>query len=332
MRVAIIKSNFTPYGGAEKYTTRLIDAFLKRNVTVDTITAARNKWSEHSLGFRQIVLRQFPYNNLLRLLTFHASVGKYIKNVRYDCVLGMECTGYETHLRAGGGCHAAWIERRCAESSRLRCVSFRANPFHQAMIALEKRAFVCRKLRRIICNSNLVKHEIDHYYPQASEKSTVVHNGVEWDEFAGVFETGLTKRNDILRDLRLNPERFFFLFVGSGYERKGLSKAIQAISLLPRDTELIVVGKDKRQDQYDELCVKVGLSGRVHFFGPQKNVIPFLQASDAFVLPTLYDPFSNASRMCSISSFPVQGTEMIRTPAGYCSLLAPANAAAEKAQ
>jgi UDP-glucose:(heptosyl)LPS alpha-1,3-glucosyltransferase len=295
MRIAIIKSNFTPYGGAEKYTLKLIDAFIKNNVAVDVITSTHSDWSSTSLNFRQIVLNQFRYNNLLRLLTFNASVKQYLKKEPYDCILGMECTGYETHLRAGGGCHSAWIQRRCVESSWLKCLSFKINPFHKAMIAMEKHAFLSNKLKRIICNSHLVEREMAYFYPQVKDKLTVVHNGVEWNEFSEVFETGLNKRNDILQNLHLNPDRFFFLFVGSGYERKGLAKAIMALPLLPEHTELIVAGKDKQQNRYQALCKNLGLAERVHFFGPQENIIPFLQVSDAFVLPTIYDPFSNAS-------------------------------------
>jgi UDP-glucose:(heptosyl)LPS alpha-1,3-glucosyltransferase len=98
-----------------------------------------------------------------------------------------------------------------------------------------------------------------------------------------------------VRNLHLNPDRFFFLFVGSGYERKGLAKAIRALLFLPDYADLIIVGKDRRQNYYEGLCKKSGLAKRVHFLGPQKNIIPFLQVADAFVLPTIYDPFSNAS-------------------------------------
>ena len=295
MRLAIIKSNYTPYGGAEKYTTRLINAFVKSNVEVDVLTSVYGNWNGFDRKFRRIVLNQFRFNNLLKLLTFNSSVNRYLKKERYDCILGMDRTDYQTHLRAGSGCHAAWIQRRCDESSLLRCLSFKANPFHNAMIAMEKRAFLSDKLIRIFCNSLLVKKELMLFYPHAEKKLAVVHNGVEWDEFSEAFQEGPAKRDHILKTLNLTGEKFYFLFVGSGYERKGLFKAVTALRLLPEYTELIVVGKDKHEARYKAFCEKSGLIGRVHFFGPQKNVIPFLQVSDAFVLPTLYDPFSNAS-------------------------------------
>ena len=157
MRVAIIKSNYTPYGGGEKYTTRLINAFVKRDVTVDVVTAEPARWEMTSPNVNWVTLRQFRYNNLLRLLSFNASAKRYFKTARYDCVLGMDRTDYQTHLRAGGGCHAGWLDRRCAETSSLRCLSFRLNPFHRTMLRLEKKAFVSDMVKRIFCNSFLVR-------------------------------------------------------------------------------------------------------------------------------------------------------------------------------
>ena len=295
MRVAIIKSNFTPYGGAEKYAMRLIKAFVERDMNVDVLTSEHGNWSGLHGNVRQVILKQFRYNNLLRLLTFNYSTKKYLGKEKYDCILGMDSTEYQTHLRVGGGCHAAWIQRRCDESSPLRCLSFRINPFHRAMIEMEKRAFLAQTMKRIICNSYLVKKEIAHFYPEAESKVTVVHNGVEWEEFSNAFEEGNRNKDSILVEMGLQKDKFYFLFIGSGYERKGLIKAVQALRLLPEHAELIVVGKDKHERFYVSFCEKEGLTDRVHFFGPQKDVIPFLQISDAFVLPTIYDPFSNAS-------------------------------------
>jgi|WetSurSiteA1Bulk_404760.scaffolds.fasta_scaffold00557_6 UDP-glucose:(heptosyl)LPS alpha-1,3-glucosyltransferase len=295
MRIAIIKSNYTPYGGAEKYTTRLIKAFAEKDVLVDVLTSERGKWAgiENNVGW--VTLQQAKRNNLLRLLTFNASVRSYLKKDHYHCIFGMDRTDYQTHLRAGGGCHAAWIERRCVEISPLRCLSVKANPFHRTMLRIERRAFFSDALRRIFCNSHMVRNEILHYYPRTEQKLLVAHNGVEWHELEDAFQAGLAQKERILKSLGLGKDRFYYLFLGSGYERKGLLKAMRALGLLPDSAELLVVGKDRNENRYKALCQKSDLFRRVHFFGPQKNVLPFLQVADAFILPTTYDPFSNAT-------------------------------------
>jgi UDP-glucose:(heptosyl)LPS alpha-1,3-glucosyltransferase len=141
----------------------------------------------------------------------------------------------------------------------------------------------------------MVRNDILRYYPQAEEKIVVIHNGVEWHEFSDAFEEKMIKKEGLLTTLGLNTDSFYYLFLGSGYRRKGLKKAIAALRLLPEHVELLVVGKDKNENEYKSLAEKIGLMKRIHFFGPQKHVIQFYQVSDAFILPTIYDPFSNAS-------------------------------------
>lgn len=323
MRVAIIKSNYTPYGGGEKYTRRMINAFIEKNIQVDVLTAESGGWEGALENVGWVTLKQFKYNNLLRLLTFNSSVNRYLKNTRYDCIFGMDRTEYQTHLRAGGGSHAAWIQRRCEEYSPLRCLSFRINPFHRMMIKIERNAFLSNELKRIFCNSNLVRNEIIHYYPQAEDKIMVVHNGVEWHEFSKAFDEAATSKESLLVRLGLHPDRFYFLFLGSGYKRKGLKKAITALRSLPNYVDLLVVGKDKNENQYKAISEKLQLRERIHFFGPQRNVIPFFQISDAFILPTIYDPFSNASLealamgLYTVTSNANGCSEVIKDRAGY---------------
>ena len=323
MRIAIIKSNYTPYGGGEKYTTWLINAFVKKGMRVDVITAEPVRWENTPLNINWVSLKQFRHNNLLRLMSFNSSVKRHLKKTAYDCILGMDRTEYQTHLRMGGGCHIAWLRRRCEEVSSIRCMSFRLNPFHRKMIEIEKRVLLSDKLKTIFCNSHLVKNEIIDYYPQAEKKIMVIHNGVEWDELSSAFNETASVKQQILKSLALRTDRYYFLFLGSGFERKGLEKAIKALGLLPPFTDLIVVGKDKNEKKYKTLAKKTGLAQRVHFFGPQRNVVPFYQAADAFILPTIYDPFSNASLealamgLYTVTSYANGCSEVIKDGAGY---------------
>jgi UDP-glucose:(heptosyl)LPS alpha-1,3-glucosyltransferase len=319
VRVAIIKSNYTPYGGGEKYTLKVIEAFRERGINV-TLLAARGGGFRgipfKGDGFRLVELSRIPYNNLLKLLSFNSSVTAFLNREKFDIVLGMDRTERQTHVRAGGGSHAAWIKRRSAYESPLKRLSFRINPFHLAMIDMERKAFTSPGLRKIITNSCLVKDEIAGSYGVPERKMAVVHNGVEWDELGNAFEEGLLKKEVLFSELGLEKDRHYYIFVGSGYARKGLGQAIRAMGRLPEYTSLLVIGKDKNEDEYKRLAQELGLAGRVRFFGPQKKetVNKFLQAADAFVLPTVYDPFSNATLEAL-----AMGLYVVTTPSNGCS-------------
>jgi UDP-glucose:(heptosyl)LPS alpha-1,3-glucosyltransferase len=58
---------------------------------------------------------------------------------------------------------------------------------------------------------------------------------------------------------------------------------------------LWIVGRDKAQAAMERHATRLGVAGRVHFFGPQADVRPWYGAADVVALPTLYDPFPNAA-------------------------------------
>ncbi|MCJ7839256.1 MAG: glycosyltransferase family 4 protein, partial [Burkholderiales bacterium] len=85
-----------------------------------------------------------------------------------------------------------------------------------------------------------------------------------------------------------------FLFVGSGFRRKGLPQLLRAMTGV-RGAQLVVVGADKELAHLRRSAEETKLSGRVHFAGGQDDVKPWYGMADCFVLPTLYDPFPNAA-------------------------------------
>lgn len=178
----------------------------------------------------------------------------------------------------------------------MRNVSFSLNPFHRRMLRIEEESIRSPYLRRLICISNLVREDFLRFYDFDERRISVVHNGVEWESLAAPFREALTARDEIRRELGMEDDRFYFLYVGSGYERKGVRYIIRALRDMPAEAVLIVIGKDRNAGYYKALAERLGVAGRVQFLGPRKrdSVIRYLQASDAFVLPSLYEPFGSA--------------------------------------
>ncbi|MBI3575305.1 MAG: glycosyltransferase family 4 protein, partial [Gammaproteobacteria bacterium] len=108
-----------------------------------------------------------------------------------------------------------------------------------------------------------------------------------------------------------------FLFVGSGFERKGLAPALRAVAQLPA-AQLLVIGRDRRAAHYQTLAQKLGLGERVQFLGAIADVKPYYGAADALVLPTLYDPFPNVALEAMACGLPV----VTSTTSGAAELIA----------
>ena len=105
--------------------------------------------------------------------------------------------------------------------------------------------------------------------------------------------------------LGVPPDATLFLLVGSGYVRKGVAAALTALSRLPDNTHLLVVGRDKARGRYKRMARQLGIASRVALVGAQDDPKPFYGAADAFVLPTLYDPCPNAALEAMACGLPV---------------------------
>lgn len=176
--------------------------------------------------------------------------------------------------RAGDGVHRRW--RKLVGGVSL-------NPLHFVIPILERKSL--RSAKIVIANSKMVAGELREYYPWVAPKIRVVHNSYDPKKFFVSQEP----KGEIRKRLGLPEEGNLFLFMGNGWKRKGLSQALEivrlfAVSHFPPPT-LVVVGKGNR-------CA---LGGQPAVYkGIVENMAEYYQACDAFILPTLYDPFTNS--------------------------------------
>ncbi|GAX86811.1 UDP-glucose:(heptosyl)LPS alpha-1,3-glucosyltransferase [Lebetimonas natsushimae] len=171
--------------------------------------------------------------------------------------------------RAGDGVHRAFLEIK---------KSF--NPLHFVYLFIEKRMF--KNAKKIIANSKMVKNQIIKYYGIDENKIKVIYNGIPLKEKVDF--------SDIKKEFNLNNEKII-LFVGSGFERKGVKKAIDIVSNIKGNFKFIVVGKEKNISFYKNYAKEKGVNAI--FTGPRGDVDKFFGVADIFLFPTKYEPFSN---------------------------------------
>ncbi|MCK7495006.1 MAG: glycosyltransferase [Comamonadaceae bacterium] len=86
------------------------------------------------------------------------------------------------------------------------------------------------------------------------------------------------------------------LLVGSGFERKGLDVLLRAVPHVGVGGLKVVVAGKGESRRYSAFIRRAGTFGRTSRSSvPAAGSNDFYAASDIFVLPTLYDPFSNAT-------------------------------------
>ncbi len=295
-RLFFIKKRFSLHGGAENYMKTLVDQ-LKRDYE---ITILSTHWEPaDGIYFNHIPSSQFT--SFLSLTTFNRNVCKAVKNNPPDCTISFERTLCQDIYRAGEGCHAEWLAIRSKLEAFYKKISFKINPLHLWLLNMERRLFSGTPC--IIANSNMVKANIIKHYAVPAEKIHLLYNGVNLDRFTP--ENRVKWRKHIRNNLALRQDADLVLFVGSGFRRKGLQVLLEAVPLIKdKKIQVLVIGKGPVH-KFKALAARCGIADRIIFMGAQKEIEKYYSAADLFVLPTLYDPFSNATLEAMASGIPV---------------------------
>ncbi len=300
MKLAIVRQKYTPFGGAERFVERALAALRDRGVDVTVIA---REWSGGSgPGF----LRCDPFylGRTWRDAGFCRGVQAIIAAGRFDLVQSHERIPGCHVFRAGDGVHATWLERRDKARGGLAKLATALSPWHRYTLTAEAAMYRHPNLRAVICNSRLVRDDIARRFGVPADKLHVIYNGVD----LGRFHPGLRAehRQRQRAELGLTDDAPVILFVGSGFERKGVPVLLRALAGMERrDATLLVVGRDSRTERCRALAERLGVERRVRFLGGQTDPRPFYGAADVFCLPTLYDPMPNAAVEALACGLPV---------------------------
>jgi UDP-glucose:(heptosyl)LPS alpha-1,3-glucosyltransferase len=223
-------------------------------------------------------------------------------NLKDTVIFSLERTIRQHIYRAGDGVHACWLDRRKYYRSRIKNFLTIFNRKHHVLVDLEKILFNTRTTDWVIANSKMVKQEILEHFPFPEDRIRVISPGVD----LGTFQPcGSEERRKSLRTkFEIPHDVVLWSFVGSGFERKGLKWAIEIAAKQREKVWLIVLGKGERS-RYQQIAKNLGFSARLKFAPEATAALEVYQASDAFILPTIYDPCSNACLEASACGLPV---------------------------
>lgn len=294
LRIAFVRRGYSRSGGAEAYLKRLADGIVKASHEVQLVTT--NAWPEE----------QWPFGSIKRLggtnvIGFADELEQIRPQLHCDVLFSLERVWNCDVYRAGDGVHRAWLARRRQFEVPLKQFVRGASRKHRDLLELEESLFEKRKAGRVIAASQMVVDEITDLYRYPADKIDLVRNGVPLDRFR--FDPAL--REEARAKLKLEQDQIALLFAGSGWERKGLLFAIEAMALCKnRKMRLLVAGRGEA-GPYKTMRLRFWREEPVQFLGEVADVVPVYAAADIFILPTIYDPFSNACLEALASGLPV---------------------------
>ncbi len=320
MRIALIHMRHAAVGGTERFLNRLA-AHLGAGGHDVVIVCRRHEESPHPRA-TFAVLHGPALGSAWRAWRFAQDVERHVRGQRYDVVLGLGKTWTHDVVRCGGGCHQTYMDLadRFTRSGWERALGV-GSVGNRVALALERRACAPGAARRIIAVSDMVRRDLIARHGLRAGDIELIHNGVDLARFHPRHraEGGAALR----RRLGWGPDALVFLFLGTGFGRKGLSPLLDAFARLAADrpdARLLVAGRDGGSRRFEAHARALGLGARVQFLGETGAPHECYGAADVYVLPTFYDAFAFTILEALASGLPVLPTDR----AGAAELLTPA--------
>ncbi|HEX3420512.1 MAG TPA: glycosyltransferase family 4 protein, partial [Candidatus Udaeobacter sp.] len=233
IRIAFVRRGYSQSGGAEAYLKRLAAGIAKAGHEVQLVTTS--EWPEDQWTFGSI--------KRLRATTvigFADELEEIRPRLQCDVLFSLERVWSCDIYRAGDGVHRAWLARRRKFELPLKQFVRGASRKHRDLLQLEESLFEKRNAGRVIAASLMVVNEVIDLYSYPTDRIDLVRNGVPFERFS--VDPKLREKSRA--DLNLREDQIALLFVGSGWERKGLLFAIEAMALCKnRKLRLLVAGR-----------------------------------------------------------------------------------------
>lgn len=286
MKIALIRRGYSPTGGAEAYLRRLAGGL--RSAGHEPVLVTTRHWPEADADGMSIVRigAETPVG--------FAQEVRGVLAERAMFSFSLERIGRCDVFRAGDGVHAAWLARRARFDNPVSALFRKWNPKHRQLLRLERETLEPGGATRIIANSEMVAREIRERFSVESDRMVVVPNGIDVSD-----RSDRSDRITLRAAHGIGPDEWIAMFAGSGWDRKGLRFAVQAVDGLA-GVRLVVAGSGRWRGP---------LPANVQLLGPLRDLSGWFAMADAFVAPTIYDPFSNACLEALAAGLPVLTTD-----------------------
>jgi UDP-glucose:(heptosyl)LPS alpha-1,3-glucosyltransferase len=299
--IGFLRRGYSPTGGVEAYLKGLATGLIGAG------------HSPFLFGTSQWPADQWPGGRILRcrgenLTVYTEDVMGHRKDPsnRIDLLLSVEKVPGCDIYRTDEGIHAEWLEARSRHIGPFSRIYQWISPKHREKLRLERLVFSPQGPRHVISLSERISRGIATRYGYPRDQITLIRNGV-----SAYPVVSRKDKKEARTALGLCPDVRTVLFVGTGWERKGLRFAIRAVESLRDPTVVLLVAGSGREHRYS--------SPSVRFLGPVKSMQEVYAASEVLLFPTLHDPFPLAAMEALSAGLPLitttaNGVSEIMTP------------------
>jgi UDP-glucose:(heptosyl)LPS alpha-1,3-glucosyltransferase len=292
---------YVPFGGMQRDLLRIVEVCRRRGHRVDVF--ARYWQGDLPDDLKVSILPGRGLTNHRRCESFAAGLKEFLAAKDYDVIVGFnKMPGLDVYFEADA-CFAA--------KARGRSFWYRLTGRCRSYLRLERAVFNIRSKTQILLLSKQEKKAFMDHYGTQEERFHLLPPGITRDRLAP--DNAEEVRADLRRELAISLDENVILMVGSGFQTKGVDRAIRAVSALSpelrRKTKLLIVGEDKTK-KFQRLAKRSGVADRVFFAGGRRDVPRFLVAADLLLHPSYRENTGTVLIEAMASGLPVLTTDV----------------------
>jgi N-acetylgalactosamine-N,N'-diacetylbacillosaminyl-diphospho-undecaprenol 4-alpha-N-acetylgalactosaminyltransferase len=293
----ILLVNSLGNGGAERVVSILMDSFTQQGRNVSLVCLEHNDFYRLPEGLEVTYLSQFTgqeagWKKLLYLPIFAWRLKKIIKQQEIKLV--------QSHVYRAN--YVNVLAKLCGATHLAQLVNVGQISLYQqegmiGKINLALIRWLYPKADLLILKSHGMQYDLEKLMPTLSCKQVVIHNPYDIEKIqqqALVEPIGWQKTED----------KFTLVSVGRLIELKRVEDIIRALSKLPEQVELVLVGEGNYKDYLKGLAKAQGVDERVIFVGRQENPFSYVSRADAFVMASRSEGFPNVLAEALVCGIP----------------------------
>jgi glycosyltransferase involved in cell wall biosynthesis len=158
---------------------------------------------------------------------------------------------------------------------------------------------VYSRFQSIIAISEAVKTNLNKWLYNKSPNIYVVHNGINLSRFKSA------KEFDLRKELGLKQDSILLVMVARLSDQKDHNSVLEALSLLPSDYYLLLVGEGPKKNEIIEKTYKLELKDRVFLLGFRTDVPELYKSSNLAILYSHYEGFGISALEAIACSIPL---------------------------
>jgi UDP-glucose:(heptosyl)LPS alpha-1,3-glucosyltransferase len=280
MTIGFCLFKYFPHGGIQRDMMKIAKECLRRGYAVRVYVIRWNAELPEDIDVQIVPVDALTNHRLYERYAewVHAHLARH----PVDLLMGMvKMPGLDVYY-AGDSCYE---EKARTQRNGL----YRLLPRYEHFSRFERSVFDRSADTQILTISDVQTPFFRKHYQTPVERFHPLPPGIDPDRIAPANTTQV--RRVLRTEFGLPEDDNLLLFVGSGFIKKGLDRALIALKALPAAlyacTHLLVIGNDNAEP-FRRMAVRLGVIDRVRFLTGRDDIPRFLFAADGFLLPA-YD-------------------------------------------